>query len=373
VSSHIDSDALRPILPAVIDSLTDGIVVVDRERRIVAANRRYLSAFGQGRDHVTGMLCSDAVGCPDAAGGAGDRCAACRARDERTTQRELRVLPDPSGVTHRWEVTFDPILDDEGQTTHVVEVWRDITERSTLEAQLSHSERLASIGILAAGVGHEINNPLASLMASVESLERLLLRGVTTAEAREEALEIVRLAEREVARCRETTDKLVLLAQPYSVAPTWVDLNRAIRDTASLMRHQMTRQSVEWQEALDLALPELWARESGVRGVCLNLMMNAVQAMPGGGTLRATTRRIDPFVEMVIEDTGSGIAPEHMERIWDPFFTTKPAGQGTGLGLFVTHAIVTRNGGTIRAANRDTGGARFVVLWPWDGSQEVKR
>src|SRR5262249_16167092 len=137
-------------------------------------------------------------------------------------------------------------------------------ERTALEAQLSHSERLASIGMLAAGVGHEINNPLASLMAIVESLGRQLERGLHSEAEYAEAREIVQLAEGEVTRCRETTDKLVLLAQPYSVAADWVELNRAVLDTASLLRHQMSKQGVEWRPELDPALPQLWARESGV-------------------------------------------------------------------------------------------------------------
>lgn len=367
--SRLDADALRPILPAVLDSLTDAIVVVDRERRVIAANRRYLEVFGAQRENVVGMLCTDALACPEVRASGADRCPACRARDMKSTQRELRVLKDATGASRRWEVTFDPILDEAGETSHVVEVWRDISDRSVLEAQLSHSERLASIGMLAAGVGHEINNPLASLLASVESLERMLKRGDTSEAARAEALEIVALAEREVARCRETTDKLVLLAQPYSVAPTWVDLNRAVRDTASLLRHQILKQGIEWREELDGALPVIWARESGIRGVCLNLMMNAVQAMPEGGVLVVQTLPSERFVEMRVTDTGKGIAAPHLSRIWDPFFTTKPVGQGTGLGLFVTHGIVTKNGGTIRAENVLEGGARFVVRLPLDGTQ----
>ena len=206
-------------------------------------------------------------------------------------------------------------------------------------------------------------------MASIESLGRMLKRGDTSEAARAEALEIVDLAEREITRCRETTDKLVLLAQPYSVAPAWVDLNRVVLDTASLLRHRMATQHIEWREELDGALPPIWARESGVRGVCLNLMLNAVQAMPEGGELRVTTALRDPFVELVIEDRGPGVLPEHAARIWDPFFTTKPAGQGTGLGLFVTHTIVTRNGGTIRMENAEAGGARFIVRLRRDGTQ----
>jgi two-component system, NtrC family, sensor kinase len=247
-------------------------------------------------------------------------------------------------------------------------VWRDITDRSQLESQLSHSERLASLGMLAAGVAHEINNPLASILAGAESLGRWLQRveGLDPAE-RHEAIEVIQLLERETQRSRETTDKLLLLAQPYRQAPVWVDLNRAVRDTLALLGYQMRRQNVEAVEELDPGLPLLWARESGIRGVFMNLCMNAVQAMPAGGTLTVRTRSAGNRIRCDIEDTGTGIDPEHLARIWDPFFTTKPVGQGTGLGLSITQRIVHRHGGTIRVQSGPGQGARFSLELPTAG------
>jgi two-component system NtrC family sensor kinase len=225
-------------------------------------------------------------------------------------------------------------------------------------------ERLASVGMLAAGVGHEINNPLASILAAVESLSRMLDRGGDLVTLRAEALETLQMIEQDVLRCRETTHKLMLLAQPYTGAFAWVDVNRAVRDTFTLLRHQMNQQGITWREALDPALPEVWARDSGIRGICMNLMINAVQAMPEGGELVVTTAAHDGAIELAVEDTGPGIPPEQLGRIWEPFFTTKPAGQGTGLGLFVTQSVLARYGGTIQAGNREPHGARFVVRLP---------
>ena len=175
------------------------------------------------------------------------------------------------------------------------------------------------------------------------------------------------MLEREVIRCRETTDKLMLLAQPYSVQPAWFDMNQAVSDTLSLLRHQMRKQGIEAVEDLDPELPPIWARHSSMRGVCMNLMMNAVQAMPQGGRLTARTMRGGPGVVLHVEDTGVGISPEHLDRIWDAFFTTKPVGQGTGLGLSITQRVVTRHGGTIRVESRPGEGARFIVELPIEG------
>jgi signal transduction histidine kinase len=300
----------------------------------------------------------------------GEVCGECLSSgvlEDARPARRIRSLSDANGVLRRWEASFNPVLDEHGEVSHVVQVWRDISERSRLESQLSHSERLASLGQLAAGVAHEVNNPLASVLAGVESLQRWLQRGNFDARNLAEATEVLEVLEREARRCRETTDKLMLLAQPYATASSWVDLNRAVRDTLSLLRFQTRKSGVTVAEALEAGLPVIWAREGGIRGICMNLMMNAVQAMPAGGTLSISTRAEGEGVVLRVEDTGEGIAPEHLDRIWDPFFTTKPVGTGTGLGLSITQRVVSRHGGTIRVESRPGEGARFVVRLPVQG------
>jgi PAS domain S-box-containing protein len=365
---RFDAEQVRHILPELIDALTDAIVVVDRGRNVVAANRRYLEAFGSRRETLLGSACTEALHCPEKGGSEEDRvCAACEAINLRAPVRRIRNLPDPSGAQRRWEATFSPALDAAGRVTHVVEVWRDITVRTQLEAQLGHSERLAALGTLAAGVGHEIGNPLASVLAGVEALERWLLRGEFGAEARAEAAEILELLEREVSRGRETTEKLMMLAQPSSAQPAWVDMNQAVNDTLSLLDYQMRKQGIEAAPDLDPDLPPVWARDSSLRGVCMNVMMNAVHAMPNGGRLTVRTARGGRGVILEVADTGHGIAPEHLDRIWDAFFTTKPVGQGTGLGLSITQRIVARHAGTIRVESRPGAGARFTIELPIEG------
>ena len=367
-AQRFDEGQVVPILPQLIDSLSDAVVVVGRDQRVVAANAQYLSAFGTRRSDLVGSRCTEVLHCPeDRAGGDGGRCPACETFDTRQPARRLRSVPDATGVLRRWEASFNPVFDASGQVSHVVEVWRDVTVRSQLEAQLGHSERLAALGTLAAGVGHEINNPLASVLAGVESLGRWLGRREFSDAQIAEAGEILTLLEREVIRCRETTDKLMLLAQPYSVDPDWFDMNTAVMDTLSLLRHQMRKQGIEAQEELDPELPPIWARHSSMRGVCTNLMMNAVQAMPRGGRLMVRTARGGRGVVLQVEDTGEGIAPAHLDRIWDAFFTTKPVGQGTGLGLSITQRVVVRHGGSIRVESRPGEGARFVVDLPIEG------
>jgi hypothetical protein len=362
-------EQVRQILPQLIDAIADAVVVVDNRHRVVAANRRFAESFGFMRPDIIGRLCHESLACPEVdqlpeSGG----CIACEVNLAKEPRRLLRSLPDASGVMRRWETTLSPVLDAEDRVTHIVEVWRDITERSQLESQLSHSERLASLGMLAAGVAHEINNPLASIVAGVETLQRWLDRSTgLDPESRADMAEVLEMLERETIRSRETTAKLLLLAQPYQTAANWTDVNRAARDTITLLRYQMQKQNITAVEDLVPELPPIWARSSGIRGVLMNLCMNAVQAMPEGGTLTLRTHFDAGHVTIEVEDTGPGIHPAHADRIWDPFFTTKPVGQGTGLGLSITQGIVTRHGGKIRVENADPHGARFVIDLPVEG------
>ncbi len=367
---RIESDEIREILPQLIDAMVDAVVVLDASRRVVAANRRYVEAFGISRPDVLGSACQATLHCPETIDGTPEgHCTACQAFHAGTAMRRVRTVPSgSSGAPRRWEATFNPVANARGRITHMIEVWRDITDRSHLEAQLSHSERLASLGSLAAGVAHEINNPLASVLASVESLQRWLRRTDLDEEARTEARAVLSACEREIARVRETSDKLMLLAQPHSVKPVWVNVDQAANDTLSLLANQMRRQGVGSVAALAGNLPLVWAKEGAIRSICMNLMMNAVQAMPSGGTLEVSTRTDGHRVIIEIADTGPGIPDDIADRIWDPFFTTKPTGQGTGLGLSITRGQVERHGGSIRVEKRLGGGSRFIVELPVRGS-----
>jgi len=367
---RMDIEQVRHILPQMIDALSDAVVVVDRSQRVVAANRRYLEAFGNRRVDLVGTHCMDVLHCPEAEAGARTgRCSACEVLELKRPVRRVRNMTDPGGAQRRWEATYNPVLGPDGEVSHVVEVWRDITERSDLEAQLAHSERLASLGTLAAGVAHELNNPLAAILTGVERLRRWLAREQQMPTGNKQEMDaVLQGIERETQRSTETTEKLLLLAQPYRAATAWVDLNRAVRDTLSLLNFQMSKQGIAVVQDLDPRVPPIWARESGIRGTCMNLTMNAVQAMKEGGMLTVRTRHAGSMVTLEIEDTGPGIQPHHLDRIWDPFFTTKPIGQGTGLGLSITRQTVERYGGSIRVESRPGEGARFIIELPVQGT-----
>lgn len=361
--------ALGAALPQLLDAISDAVVVVDPNGRVVAANRRFTETFGAAGREMAGLQCPMSGHCSSNGPTPRHRCMACEITESRQPRRTLQVIPDGSGQQRRWEATMNPMVGPDGSVVSIVEVWRDVTERTQLEAQLSHSERLASLGMLAAGVAHEINNPLASVLAGVESLQRWLSRVELAPEERADANEVLGLLEQGARRCRETTDKLLLLGQPYASRPVWVDLNHAVRDTLALLSFATRRQHIEVTTDLDRELPQVWGRESALRGVLMNLCLNAVQAMSSGGRLQVATWRIgDDRAGLRVEDDGPGIMPEHLHRIWDPFFTTKPVGQGTGLGLSITQRIVARHGGVVRVESTPGSGARFLIELPLQGS-----
>ncbi len=370
-SAHVpsDADAFGQALPRLLDAISDAVVVVDRRGAIVASNRRFDDAFGLAGRPLQSSACPRAGTCLKGTGDANGECIVCEIARTRQPRRALQVIPDSTGQQRRWEATLNPVLDEQGEVTLVVEVWRDVTERSKLEAQLSHNERLASLGLLAAGVAHEINNPLASILAGVESLQRWVGRADLPVSEHRDVSEVLALLEQETRRCRETTDKLLLLGQPYAAKPVWVDLNRAVRDTLALLSFATRRQHIETTADLAADLPPVWGREGGLRGVVMNLCMNAVQAMGTGGHLAVRTARLgDDRVTLEVQDDGPGIAAEHLHRIWDPFFTTKPVGQGTGLGLSITQRAVDRHGGRVEVESSPGHGARFRVTLPTQGS-----
>lgn len=234
-----------------------------------------------------------------------------------------------------------------------------VNERSR---EVVRTARLAELGTLAAGIAHEINNPLASIATCAEGLLRDQARGETTDLAR--LREYLSIIHREARRTRDITTRLLSFArqQPTSNGP--VQLGAELRDVATLLEHQFRVAGV--QLVLDCAprLPTCLGNANELRQVAFNLLRNALDATPSGGVVQASVRRRDQHLELTVLDAGPGLPEADLERIFEPFYTTKPPGQGTGLGLAIAHRIVTGHGGTIQAGNAPGGGARFLVTLP---------
>ncbi len=237
---------------------------------------------------------------------------------------------------------------------------RDLRERRTLEQRLRHAERLSDLGRLTAGVAHEINNPLEG----IANYLALLDRSGDDAERRSRYLEMVRQG---FDRVRTIVRDLLTFAQPRQPRRERLDLPAVLEDVERIAQYDRGLKGITLENEFPRSLPEVWGDRVGLEQVFLNLILNAGQAMRGAGTLHVRLERVEDGIQIELADTGPGIAPEALERLFDPFFTTRP--EGTGLGLAISFGIIGAHGGEIRAANRPEGGAVFRVLLPVEREQ----
>jgi two-component system NtrC family sensor kinase len=232
-------------------------------------------------------------------------------------------------------------------------------ELVAMQARVAQSERLASLGMLAAGVAHEVNNPLGGILA----LTALTVEDMRDNDPNRENLEEVI---RQTERCRDIVKGLLEFSRQSKSNTELVDLNKVLEDTLSLVTKQALFFNINLVQNLAPELPRVMADGSQFQQVFMNILMNAVQAMDERGTITVVTRRLvhDKCVEVAISDTGHGILPEQIDRIFDPFFTTKASGRGTGLGLSIAYGIVTTHRGTISVASEVGKGSTFTIRMP---------
>jgi len=231
-------------------------------------------------------------------------------------------------------------------------------ELVAVEARAAQSERLASLGMLAAGVAHEINNPLGGILA----LTALALEDTKPDDPNRENLEEVL---RQAQRCRDIVKGLLEFSRQSAANAERVDVHRIVEDTLGLLSQQSAFFNVRVVKKFDAQLPAVLADGSQLQQVFMNILVNAAQSMDERGAIEIATRRgALGDVEIVISDTGRGIPAEVIDRIFDPFFTTKTSGAGTGLGLSIAYGIVTKHRGTIQVRSEEGKGSAFTVRLP---------
>jgi two-component system NtrC family sensor kinase len=251
---------------------------------------------------------------------------------------------------------------DEQSTTTIgtIVILEDVTRRVELEEQLQISEKMASIGLLAAGVAHEVNTPLTG----ISSFTQILLEDADPEDSRTRLLEKI---ERQTLRASKIVNSLLNLSRAPSATGqdlTSVDLNKVISEVLALLEHQLGVQSITVRRELCVNPVLVLGEEHKLQQIFLNLFLNAKDAMPKGGWLSVLTSITDDKVTIELADTGSGIPSEYLARIYDPFFTTKAIGQGTGLGLSITYGIVREHEGSIDCESTVGRGTRFVLGFP---------
>jgi PAS domain S-box-containing protein len=376
ISDRLAAAAAARYQATLLENLNDGVIGLDRAMRITAWAGAAQRIYGYSPEealgaHIAGLLGGEL---PDATFGriAGEIARAGRCQLEVRNARK-------DGRSVDIEITSVAIRDGLGEVVGFVEVHRDIGERKRaeaeqrrLESELVFADRLASIGTLAAGVAHEINNPLSFLLANLEYLKGGVGAGAGEDDAdRGEAL---REASDGARRIAEIVRGLRAFGRrDGGSSPGAVDVRKAVNAAANMVQAQARPRARLVMELGET--PPVFGKEHEVAQVVLNLVINAIQAVPEGRPddheVRVSTRvGDDGFVELKVRDTGAGIPPENLDRIYDPFFTTKEVGEGSGLGLSVCLGIVRAMGGTIEAESAVGRGSTFTVRLPAGSAAE---
>jgi two-component system NtrC family sensor kinase len=351
-------DEQKRFVEVVLETLPLGLFVLDAELRVISANREGAALVPVGptarRPFAELMPAAKAEAVRTFLEGA------VTAREVQHAEQELPA----GGETLTVRLTATPLR--APQATHVLVLVEDITLQKRLERQMLLTERLTTAGRLAAGVAHELNNPLATIAGCAEALrERAQDPHLRDLDAFKDFPGYLTLIEEEAYRCKEITGSLLHFVRDPGSRRAPTDLNVLVDKVLGLIGHQSRYAQSRLERRPDAELPDVVANEGQLRQVFLGLASNALDAMNGKGTLTVTTRRRNAReVEIRFEDQGPGI-PEHvLPRVFDPFFTTKPPGQGTGLGLAIAQGIVADHEGRIEVDTRVGAGTTFRVILP---------
>jgi hypothetical protein len=347
-------DRMREFSENILESLNDGLAVVDRDDRVVRWNRRLEELYGIRHESAVGRRLEEIV---DADFSEILRSGRRESPDGAAIYRvpiASRHVPPRRLLVN---VATTPLRDVAGAIAGTIVVVEDISARVQLEEQLQISEKMASIGLLAAGVAHEVNTPLTGISSFVQ----MLLQSTEPDDPKAQVLEKI---ERQTFRAAKIVNGLLNLARPAQVDSGPVDVNAVINDVLSLLEHQLRTGRIQVRKELAAALPAVLGIEYKLQQVFLNLFLNARDAMPKGGWLTIVTTLSADGATVEVADTGSGIPAEQLSRIYDPFFTTKDIGKGTGLGLSITYGIVQEHGGSIACDSTIGQGTRFTLSLP---------
>ena len=349
----------------IVDSLPVGLYVIDREYRVQAWNRKRETGMqGISREQALGRTIFEIL----------HRAPAENLRKEfdevfRTGRiQQFDIESRASGELRAFRITKIPMRLTNAAITHVITIGEDVTDWTAARERFAQSEKLAAIGQLAAGVMHEVNNPLATISACAESLGLRLddLRGAGC-DVPVQADEYLRIIDGEIQRCKRIVDGLLDFSRPRSAQKGEVRLNEVIEQAVFLVKHHRRFKTLQVQLLLDPALPVVEANGEQLIQVFMSLMLNAADAMAEQGTITIRTRQgIAPREGVVAEviDEGQGIARGDLPRIFEPFFTTKAPGRGTGLGLSICYGIITEHGGRIEVDSAEGAGSTFRILLP---------
>ena len=348
-------ERLKEFNENIVESINVGVFAVDLEERVESWNAQMEVMYAMSRQEAVGRYLRDILP-------ANFVTEFLRLKDEPGVHNLYRFrLHTRSGENRCANVAIAPLVSRNFEVVGRIIIVDDITERMELEAQLTQADKLSSIGLLAAGVAHEVNTPLAVISSYTQMLAKQVRGDQRVAPLLDKITQ-------QTFRASEIVNGLLNFSRTGAAEFTELDLNHVIEETLKLLEHQFRVSQVQLETSLDGNLPTILGNSGKLQQVFLNLFLNAKDAMAAGGTLKVATVA-NGHVAVDISDTGSGIALEHMQRIYDPFFTTKltvSEGQrrGTGLGLAVSYGIIQEHAGKIQVESQVGSGTTFHLEFP---------
>jgi two-component system NtrC family sensor kinase len=350
----------RRFTSLIIDSLPVGLYVIDRDYRIQVWNRKRETG-------TQGLRRGDVMGRPVFEVLTRQPAGQLRAEFDRVFRageiHQMDIQVDSRGDSRSYRISRIPMRLDGEAITHVITIGEDVTEARDTQLRILQSEKLAAVGQLAAGVMHEINNPLATIGACVAAIEARM--GTPADETVREYLEII---DKEVVRCTHIVDGLLDFSRPKEGGPKDpVSVNTLVEQTLFLLKHHQRFNRLNVVRELGEELPPVLANDEQMIQVLMALMLNGMDAVSDGGTMTVRTQRSPEHTDEVmieVADTGHGIPPTDLPKIFEPFYTTKPPGRGTGLGLSICYGIVEQHLGRIEVDSEPGLGSTFRVFLP---------
>jgi PAS domain S-box-containing protein len=368
-------ERLKEFSENIVESINVGILAVDLDDRVESWNSQIEQLSGVTRDHALGRKLSEVF--PASLAEQFER-----VRGETGIHHIYKFVlkpANPQGNGHAnghalparfreatLNIAIAPLVSKEQEQIGRLIIFDDVTDRAELEQRLVQADKLSSIGLLAAGVAHEVNTPLAVISTYAQMLAKQV------AGDSQKSIILDKIA-KQTFRASEIVNSLLNFSRTSSTSFGEVSLNRVIQETLSLLEHQLQKAGIQLKIDMEPDLPAVQGNAGKLQQVFLNLFLNARDAMSAGGALEVRTWTDGPRVKVEVTDNGSGIAPEHIHRIYDPFFTTKAARKGTGLGLSVTYGIIQEHGGSIEVFNRRGGGATFRLELPLSSAGAAAR
>src|SRR5437867_4952963 len=341
---------LKDFSENIVESLNVGVLAVDLDGIVEAWNTRMEQLFGVPRQDAVGQKLSALVP-PDLA----LEIAARQGEQQVSGIHKHRF--DRDGRTVTLNVSITPLVSKSGEWIGRLLLFDDVTQRERMEEQMTQTEKLTSLGLLAAGVAHEVNTPLAVISNYIQ----MLAKQMPDADPRQGIIDKI---VKQTYRASEIVNNLLNFSRTSAAEFAEVDLNRVVEETLSLVAHPLRTGQIHVVKHLDERLPAVRGSSNKLQQVFLNLFLNARDAMPGGGMLQIRTAAHNGSVQIEIADTGAGISRENIHRIFDPFFTTKSNGRGTGLGLSVSYGIVKEHGGKVDVRSTPGRGTSFHLEFP---------